>query len=102
LTREALTLALVSNVTQSTYVLLVEAKHKGKAGIGLQYEYGADVDPTLGLLAYNSMLSLPMLVVLTGVLYALLGKGVIGFLDSDRYSTPLIETVLISFYVFFF
>jgi hypothetical protein len=102
LTREALTLALVSNVTQSTYVLLVEAKHKGKAGIGLQYEYGEEVDPTLGLLAYNSMLSLPMLVVLTGVLYALLGEGVIGFMNSDRYSTPLIETVLIFFYVICF
>ena len=95
LTIPALGMAFLSNITQSTYVLLVEAKHKGKAGIGAVFNYGADVDPTLGLLAYNSALSLPTLIAFTCVLYPILGSKVVGFLYGDLYTIPLVGTMLL-------
>jgi len=93
LTTPALIMAFVSNITQSTYVLLVEAKHKGKAGIGAVFDYGPGIDPTIGLLAYNSLLSLPTLVVLTAGMYVNFGEGVVGFLDLRLYNIQLIETM---------
>eukprot|EP00960_Hanusia_phi_P045834 757451-Hanusia_phi.AAC.1 len=57
----ALQMAMLSNVTQALYVILVETKHKGKQGIGTMFHYGKGVDPTLGLLAHNSLLALPIL-----------------------------------------
>jgi len=95
LTMPALVMAFLSNITQSTYVLLVEAKHNGKAGIGTSFDYGAGIDPTLGLLAYNSILSLPTLLVFTILLYAILGSKVLGFLHGDLYTVPLVGTMLL-------
>ena len=40
LTTSTLTIALLSNVTQSLYVLMVEAKNHGKAGVGIKFDYG--------------------------------------------------------------
>jgi len=95
LTVPALVMAGLSNVTQSMYVLLVEAKHKGKAGIGAIFDYGPGVDPTLGLLAYNSILSLPTLIVYTWILYFVRGPSVIGFLDMKLYHFNLLSTMLL-------
>ena len=95
LTTPALIMAFLSNITQSSYVLLVEAKYKGKAGIGTVFDYGVNVDPTIGLLAYNSLLSLPTLLVLTVVMYFIFGEGVIGFLDISLYRADLIETMML-------
>jgi len=95
LTRGALVLSAVSNITQSLYVLMVEAKHKGKAGIGREFYYGEDVDPTTGLLYYNSILSLPTLVLFTFILYTVFGREIVGFLDVD-YSSPLVLNVMLA------
>ena len=117
LTTSTLTIALLSNVTQSLYVLMVEAKNHGKAGVGIKFDYGEGAglcqclciaesftppcdqsdaaDSTIGLLCYNSILSVPMLGVFTALLYLHSGSGVLGFLNASLYSRALLGNMLL-------
>lgn len=95
LTAAALYLATSSSVVQSVYVLLVEGKHKS-GGVGARYEYGQGVDPTLGLLAHNSLLSVPLLIVIIGLLDVLEFKDTTGFMNPALYSQGLVGTIALA------
>ncbi len=93
LSAPALMMGIASNVTQSLYHLLVESKHKGREGIGREYDYGTGVDPTVGLLAYNSLLSLPIIAIIIAAAALWLGAEELGFLDPSRYTWKLIAAI---------
>lgn len=59
LSTTTLRMALASNLTQALYVTMVEAKHKKVSAGG--FNYGNKTDPTLGLLAHNSLIAVPLL-----------------------------------------
>ena len=66
LSAPALLMALCSNLTQGLYHLAVESKHRERVGMGRLFDYGPGVDRTVGLLVYNSLLSLPFFVLIIG------------------------------------
>ncbi|KAJ1478052.1 hypothetical protein T484DRAFT_1961855 [Baffinella frigidus] len=93
----ALQMAMLSNLTQGMYVILVEAKHKGKLGIGPSFNYGAHVDPSLGLLAHNSLLAVPFLLVcILSLAVARGAKAQLGFLEAERYNVSLVGMVMVA------
>ena len=93
----AFQMAMLSNLTQGMYVIMVEAKHKGKLGIGPSFNYGAHVDPSLGLLAHNSLLAVPFLLLAILSLAAARGaKEQLGFLEAERYNSSLVAMLLLA------
>ena len=90
LSAPALLMGISSNLTQGLYHLLVESKHRGRVGIGQEFDYGSGVDPTVGLLVYNSLLSLPMLAFIILACRLVLGDSQLAFLDASRYSWELL------------
>jgi len=59
LSSSTLKMALCSNLTQALYVTMVETKHQKVSAGG--FNYGKKTDPTLGLLAHNSLIAIPLL-----------------------------------------
>mmetsp|Transcript_21054 Transcript_21054/g.70172 ORF Transcript_21054/g.70172 Transcript_21054/m.70172 type:complete len:391 (-) Transcript_21054:104-1276(-) len=93
LSPSALQMAMLSNVTQALYVILVEAKHKGKQGMGGMFHYGKGVDPTLGLLAHNSLLAIPILSFMMYLEWKLRPGADVSYLDKGIYSWGLQFTI---------
>mmetsp|Transcript_24905 Transcript_24905/g.59828 ORF Transcript_24905/g.59828 Transcript_24905/m.59828 type:complete len:381 (+) Transcript_24905:174-1316(+) len=83
-----LRMAFGSNVCQAIYVTMVEDKHKSVSAGG--FYYGPHTDPTLGLLAHNSLIAIPMLAAVVCCMGMYDGGVSWGFMDQSRHSWELL------------